>query len=65
MVVVVVVVAVVVVVVRLFGSFAVASEQAQASTFVSRGPDQAPFPNDYRFSLSTAEPCATERREDV
>ena len=37
----------------------------RASTFVSRGPDQAPFPNDYGFSLSTAEPCATERREDV
>ena len=30
----------------------------RASTFVSRGPDQAPFPNDYGF-LSTDEPCAT------
>ena len=37
----------------------------RASTFVSRGPDQAPFPNDYGFSLSTAKPCATECREDV
>ena len=64
------VVVVVVVVVRRHGSDSLEvsrwlPNRLRASTFVSRGPDQAPFPNDYGFSLSTAEPCATERREDV
>ena len=48
---------------RLFGSWWLPN-RLRASTFVSRVPDQAPFPNDYGF-LSIAEPCATARCEDV
>ena len=70
MVVVVVVVAVVVVVVvaataRTFWKFKRwLASRLRAPTFAARGPDQAHFPQRLRV-LSTAEPCATARLEDV